>query len=195
MTKFSLAMCICLVISCSLGYHLSCNSALQGALLPRQISCRTAQLFGTLFVLIVTWFHAPNLLTATIPLAISLLYAGTAVGLAILSTRPHKVCQCAGLREFVEVSVSTGISVTFSMGIALLTIAVLTHLPAFQANGFVSAFDQLLCHSLLLLINTLLLCLLFHQMFFLMKHPGEKGSANQAALEFQERSKNPPTMR
>lgn len=195
MTTFSLLLCIPLALSCAIGYRSTCNSTLQGALLPHRIAYRSAQLFGALLVFIVAWFHSPTILIMCVPVAVILLYAGAVFSLAMLSHRLNEEDPCTEQHEFAEAFVSTGISVTFLMGTVLLIAAALSYLPGLQNGHYVSIMDQLLCHGLLLGVNAALLCLLLHQMFFFLKHPAESANASQAMLEFQERIKNPPTMR
>lgn len=195
MTTFSLLLCMLLALSCAIGYRSDRNSTLQGALLPHRIACRSAQLCGVLLVLVVAWLHATNLLIACVPAAVALLYAGGMFLFAALSRRLHWEEPCVGRYEFVETFVSTGISVTLLVGAVLLLAVAASYLPGLQDSRHISAMDQMLCHGLLLGVNTAHLCLLLHQIFLFSQHPVEKIDASQAMLKFLEKIKNPPTMR
>lgn len=192
MTFYATFTITCLVLSCAIGYHSARDSVLQGVPLVNKISYRFAQLCGTLLVLIIVWFHTPNLWLDVIPAGVCGVYFIAVAACFHRSKRPDGEEDPPLHHEGVESFLHTGAAVMISAGITQTALTYLVWTPKFQAEFQVSSLDQLLCYGLLLGIVTFLFCLLLHTLILFRKYP--KDDINHVQLELRKKLKIPPTM-
>lgn len=193
MTFYATFTIACLVLSCVAGYWSACNGVLQGVPLVNKVSYRFAQFCGTLLVLVVVWFHTPNLWLACIPVGVCAAYLLAVTAYFRWAKRPDSEEEGPPLHhEGIESFLHTGTAVMLSAGITQTALTYLAWMPRFRHELQVSFLDRWLCYGLLLGIVTFLLCMLLHTLILFQKYP--KDDANHVKLELRKKLKTPPTI-